>query len=194
MPGSDFVLGRLRITDRQRERLQSSLVAIMPHYENIGRDLFLRLFEMFPTMRQKFSGDTARYEGAFVRALMVAVRGLDRMEQVRLVVDDLGRRFAPLMLSEEDYGRLGAALIWALEGAHGGPFDPETRGAWEALFRVIARCMQEAAAPIQILHHKIHDLAEENDQLRQEIFALRRELHEWQTITPDNNTTVRMAA
>lgn len=194
MAGSDVHNSLIRITDRQRERLQSSLVAILPHYEAVGCTLYAHLFALHPGMRRKFPGNMARYEGAFTRVVMLTVRSLDRLDQVRLVVDDLGRRYASLMLNEDDYRRLGKSLIWALERAHGTPFDSETRTAWQTLFQFIVRCMQEAAAPLQVLHNKIQELNEENDALRQEVFALRRELRQREPSADDTTPTIRLAA
>ena len=62
--------------------------------------------------------------------LTAAVKGLDRLEQLVPVVEDLGRRHAGYGVADAHYDTVGAALLWTLEKGLGQAFTPDVKDAW----------------------------------------------------------------
>jgi hemoglobin-like flavoprotein len=73
------------------------------------------------------------------------VKGLDRLEQLVPVVQDLGRRHARYGVKDEHYDTVGAALLWTLEKGLGAAFTPELKEAWATVYGILATTMQQAA-------------------------------------------------
>jgi hemoglobin-like flavoprotein len=77
--------------------------------------------------------------------LTAAVKGLDRLDQLVPVVQDLGRRHAHYGVADAHYDTVGAALLWTLEKGLGKAFTEETRDAWATVYGLLASVMKEAA-------------------------------------------------
>ena len=82
--------------------------------------------------------------------LTVAVNGLDDLEQLVLVVQELGRRHAMYGVIDAHYATLCAALLWTFEKGLGSAFTPETREAWTTVYTLLATTMKEAARETRI--------------------------------------------
>jgi hemoglobin-like flavoprotein len=74
-----------------------------------------------------------------------AVRGLDRLEQLVPVVQDLGRKHVGYGVEDRHYDTVGAALLWTLEKGLGSAFTPEVKEARAAVYGLLASTMQNAA-------------------------------------------------
>jgi hemoglobin-like flavoprotein len=81
-----------------------------------------------------------------MNTLQMALDALDRFEELRPVLADLGRRHVTYGVEPYQYERLRSALLWALGQALGPGFDQETRAAWDQLLSTIAAVMLEAAS------------------------------------------------
>jgi nitric oxide dioxygenase len=73
------------------------------------------------------------------------VHGLDRLDQIGPGVAKLGELHVGYGVRAEDYGTVGAALIWTLEQGLGAAFTPGVREAWQAAFGLLAGTMIGAA-------------------------------------------------
>ena len=80
-----------------------------------------------------------------MQMLTAAVKGLDRLEQLVPVVQDLGRRHARYGVAESHYDTVGAALLWTLEMGLGKAFTAEMKEAWTAVYVLLATTMKDAA-------------------------------------------------
>jgi hemoglobin-like flavoprotein len=77
--------------------------------------------------------------------ITAAVKGLDRLEQLVPVVQDLGRRHTGYGVQESHYETVGTALLWTLEMGLGRAFTPEVKEAWTAVYTLLATTMKDAA-------------------------------------------------
>ena len=76
--------------------------------------------------------------------LTAAVKGLDRLEQLIPVLQDLGRRHAAYGVTESHFATVGASLLWTLEKGLGRAFTPELKEAWATVYGVLATVMIDA--------------------------------------------------
>jgi hemoglobin-like flavoprotein len=133
------------VTHRQRMLVQESFATIVPIADDAAALFYRRLFEIDPSLESMFKGSMAEQRRKLMQMLTAAVKGLDRLEQLVPVVQDLGRRHAGYGVTDRHYDTVGAALIWTLEMGLGKAFTPETRDAWIAVYTLLATTMKEAA-------------------------------------------------
>jgi hemoglobin-like flavoprotein len=77
--------------------------------------------------------------------LAAIVKGVDHLDQVVIVVQDLGRRHARYRVTAEHYVTVGAALLWTLEKRLGEAFTPDIQEAWVTFYGLLATTMQRGA-------------------------------------------------
>ena len=133
------------LTKEQITLVKGSFAAIVPIADDAAALFYRRLFEIDPRLERMFSGDMAEQRRKLMQMLTAAVKGLDRLEQLVPVVEDLGRRHAGYGVRDEHYDTVGAALLWTLEKGLGPAFTPETKEAWTAVYGLLASTMQGAA-------------------------------------------------
>ena len=92
-----------------------------------------------------FKGDMPNQRRKLVQMLTAAVKGLDRLDQLVPVVQDLGRRHAGYGVEDQHYDTVGAALLWTLDRCLGRAFTPDLEDAWTTVYVVLATTMKEAA-------------------------------------------------
>ena len=92
-----------------------------------------------------FRGDMTDQRKKLMQMITAAVKGLDRLDQLVPVVQDLGRRHAAYGVTDKHYDTVGAALLWTLEKGLGGAFTAETKEAWTTVYGLLATTMKDAA-------------------------------------------------
>ena len=132
------------MTPRQIALVQESFAAVAPIAETAAVLFYDRLFELDPSLRPLFSADMADQRRHLMDTLVVAVRGLDRLDALVPAVQALGRRHAGYGVRDEHYATVGAALLWTLEQGLGEQFTPEVRTAWATVYELLATTMKEA--------------------------------------------------
>src|SRR4029079_3064750 len=105
---------------------------------------YRRLFEIDPRLERMFSGDMVEQRRKLMQMLTAAGKGLDRLEQLVPVVEDLGRRHAGYGVRDEHYDTVGAALLWTLENGLGRAWTPEVAAAWAELYGLLSGIMRRA--------------------------------------------------
>jgi hemoglobin-like flavoprotein len=133
------------LTPAQKTLVQQSFDAIRPIGDDAAAIFYTRLFELDPALREMFAGDMAEQRKKLMQMLTAAVKGLDRLDQLVPVVQDLGRRHAAYGVTDAHYDTVGAALLWTLQKGLGSAFDLDVEQAWAALYGLLASTMQEAA-------------------------------------------------
>ena len=93
-----------------------------------------------------FKGDMTEQRRKLMQMLTAAVKGLDRLDRLVPVVEDLGRRHAGYGVADAHYDTVGAALLWTLEKGLGSAFTPEVKEAWATVYGLLATTMKNAAA------------------------------------------------
>jgi len=133
------------LTVHQKTLVQESFAIVAPIADDAAALFYRRLFEIDPSLQHMFRGDMAEQRRKLMQMLTAAVKGLDRLEQLVPVVQDLGRRHATYGVEERHYETVGAALLWTLEKGLGKAFTPETKAAWATVYGILATTMQDAA-------------------------------------------------
>lgn len=133
------------LTLAQKTLVQESFAIITPIADDAAALFYCRLFDLDPSLERMFRGDMAEQRKKLMQMLTAAVKGLDRLEQLVPVVQELGRRHAGYGVADAHYDTVGAALLWTLEKGLGAAFTPETREAWETVYGLLATTMQQAA-------------------------------------------------
>jgi len=133
------------VTAGQKSLVQDSFADIATIADDAAVLFYQRLFELDPSLRQMFRGDMKEQRKKLMQMLTAAVKGLDRLERLVPVVQDLGRRHAAYGVAESHYDTVGAALLWTLEMGLGRGFTPQVRDAWVAVYTLLATTMKDAA-------------------------------------------------
>ncbi len=134
------------MNSEQVKLVQGSFAKVLP-IADIAADLFYtRLFELDPSLRHMFPTDMAEQKHKLMMTLKFAVNSLSRLDELVPAVQALGRRHAGYGVKDEHYNTVGAALLWTLEQGLGEAFTPEVKAAWIAVYTLLAKTMQQAAA------------------------------------------------
>src|SRR5262245_16623085 len=133
------------VTAAQKTLVQDSFVAVATIADDAAVLFYQRLFELDPSLRALFRGDMAEQRKKLMQMITAAVKGLDRLDQLVPVVQELGRRHAGYGVVDRHYEVVGEALLWTLEMGLGRAFTPEVRDAWVAVYTLLATTMKDAA-------------------------------------------------
>jgi hemoglobin-like flavoprotein len=133
------------LTATQKSLVQNSFATIVPIADDAAALFYQRLFELDPSLQGMFRGNMIEQRKKLMQMLTAAVKGLDRIEQLVPVLQELGRRHIHYGVRDEHYDTVGAALLWTLEMGLGSAFTEETREAWTAVYGLLAATMKEAA-------------------------------------------------
>lgn len=133
------------LTAAQKTLVQNSFATIATIADDAASLFYVKLFELDPSLRPMFRGDMAEQRKKLMQMITAAVKGLDRLEQLVPVVQDLGRRHARYGVADSHYDTVGAALLWTLEMGLGKTFTSEMKEAWTDVYRLLATTMKDAA-------------------------------------------------
>ena len=133
------------LTVHQKTLVQESFAIVAPIADDAAALFYRRLFELDPSLERMFRGDMSEQRRKLMQMLTAAVKGLDRLDQLVPVVQDLGRRHATYGVENRHYDTVGAALLWTLEKGLGKAFTPETKEAWTTVYGILATTMKQAA-------------------------------------------------
>jgi hemoglobin-like flavoprotein len=133
------------LTIAQKTLVQDSFATIAPIADDAAALFYRRLFELDPSLQTMFRGDMTEQRKKLMQMITAAVKGLDRLDKLVPVVEDLGRRHAGYGVADKHYDTVGAALLWTLEKGLGAAFTPETKQAWATVYGILATTMKNAA-------------------------------------------------
>ena len=134
------------MTPEQKSLVQNTFEKVAPRAEEVGTLFYNRLFELDPSVKPLFTGDIHEQGRKLIQMPAVAVRGLDRLEEIVSAVQELGRRHVNYGVQEQHYNTVGAALLWTLEQGLQEEFMTEAKEAWTTVYGVLAQTMKDAAA------------------------------------------------
>jgi len=138
--------------NEQKALVQQSFEAVLAIEEAAAALFYGRLFELDPSLKPMFKGDIKEQGKKLMATLKVAVVGLDRLDKILPIVQELGRRHVDYGVLDAHYDTVGTALIWTLEKGLGEAFTPECRQAWIDVYTLIAGVMKEAASRSTMAH------------------------------------------
>ena len=133
------------VTLRQKTLVQESFASIQPILEDVTALLYARIFELDPSAKRLFPQDMTSQYRKVSQMLTAAVKGLDHLDQLVPVLQDLGRRHAAYGVTQGHYDTGGAALMWTLEKGLGSAFTPELKQAWASVWGLVTTTMYEAS-------------------------------------------------
>jgi hemoglobin-like flavoprotein len=133
------------ITPRQKLLVQQTFAEVVPIADVAAQLFYARLFELDPTLERLFAGDMEAQGRKLMQMLAVAVRGLDRPDELVPAARALGQRHVGYGVRDEHYATVGSALLWTLEYGLDEAFTPEVRDAWAAVHTVLADTMKQGA-------------------------------------------------
>jgi hemoglobin-like flavoprotein len=133
------------LTSTQKTLVQETFALVAPIADDAAALFYGRLFEIDPSLQRMFRGDMAEQRKKLMQMLTAAVKGLDRLDRLVPVVQDLGRRHTTYGVVDAHYDTVGAALLWTLEQGLGEAFTPEAAEAWATVYILLATTMKDAA-------------------------------------------------
>jgi len=133
------------LTVAQKTLVQDTFAIITPIADDAAALFYKKLFELDPSLERMFRGDMKEQRKKLMQMLTAAVKGLDRLDQLVPVVEDLGRRHARYGVADAHYDTVGAALLWTLEAGLGRGFTADVREAWATVYGLLATTMKNAA-------------------------------------------------
>ena len=134
------------MTPESKRLVQNSWAAVIPIADVAAALFYGRLFELDPSLRHMFRGDMREQGKKLMQMITVAVKGLDRLDQIVPAVEALGRRHVGYGVQDSHHAVVGDALLWTLGQGLGDAFTPEVRSAWAETYWTLAAVMQRAAA------------------------------------------------
>ena len=132
--------------DARKTRLvQDSWTQVEPIADTAATLFYDRLFTLDPALRPLFPPDLGEQKRKLMQMLTVAVRGLDRLDQLTPALKALGRRHVDYRVQDAHYDTVGQALLFTLEQGLGAAFTAEVCEAWAATYHLVSSVMQRAA-------------------------------------------------
>lgn len=133
------------MTPAQKNLVQNTWTLVVPIADTATAMFYERLFEIDPGSRELFQKtDMAEQRLKLLQVLSVAVAGLDDLDRLIPIVENLGRRHAGYGVKDEHYDSVGAALLWTLQQGLGAAWNPETAAAWTEVYGVLSTVMRRA--------------------------------------------------
>ncbi|MDX2151470.1 MAG: globin domain-containing protein [Bryobacteraceae bacterium] len=133
------------MTERQRQLVRESFDAVKADAGPLALLFYGRLFSLDPTLRPLFKVDMREQSRKLMDMFTVLVSSLDRLEELRPELRELGAKHAGYGVRVEHYETLRGALLWSLGQALEKDFDGETREAWGVLIGEINEEMKRGA-------------------------------------------------
>ena len=133
------------MTPRDTELVQSSFAKVAPIADQAAEIFYARLFELDPSLKSLFQGDMVAQGKRLMGMIAAAVQGLDDLESLVPVVQDLGRRHRRYGVAAKHYDTVGQALLDTLAKGLGEAFTDDTRRAWTTVYGVLSTTMIAAA-------------------------------------------------
>ena len=106
---------------------------------------YRRLFEVHPDLQPLFKGEMDEQGAKLIRMIGKAVDALEDLEPLDRVIRMMGARHSGYGVRDEDYAKVGDALMWTLEQGLGDALSPATRAAWASVYEDLAGLMRQGA-------------------------------------------------
>ena len=134
------------MTPEQTELVQKTWEQLRPCHEAAAELFYGRLFECHPELREYFRSDMQRQRRMLVKMLDVAVAGLDDLDALVAPLERLGAAHVGYGVRDEDYDKVGAALLWTLEQGLEDDFTEATAEAGATAYGTLAGVMKAGSA------------------------------------------------
>lgn len=126
--------------------VQDSWEKVVPIADTAAKLFYNRLFDIDPSLKELFAQtNMAEQRKKLMQIITVAVRGLQRIDELLPAIEAMGRRHSGYGVKEEHYTTVATALLWTLEQGLGPAFTPEVRSAWVETYTILSAVMQRGA-------------------------------------------------
>lgn len=133
------------MTSRQKQLVQTSFEGIRPQAEGTSNLFYGHLFELNPRLEKLFI-DKLRSQGlSLMQMIAIAVRGLDRFDEIAPLLNKLGARYAATGLKSRITKPSARRGCGRLERGLGDVFTAEVRAAWIAAYDLMTGAMKTGA-------------------------------------------------
>ncbi len=126
------------------ELVQGSFEKVKPIAPTAAKIFYSKLFELDPSLEPLFpSGEDAMASqgNKLMSMLASAVAGLNDLEMLVPVLENLGKRHLEYKVEASHYATVGAALLGTLETGLGADFTPEVKEAWTQVYGTMSSVM-----------------------------------------------------
>jgi hemoglobin-like flavoprotein len=134
------------MTPEQKDLVQTTFADVVPIADTAAKLFYGKLFELDSELKSLFKGDMEEQGRKLMQIIATAVNGLDRLDEIVPVVEDLGKRHVGYGVKDKDYNTVGTALLWTLKQGLDSSFTPEVEEAWTVVYTLLADTMKNAAA------------------------------------------------
>ena len=124
--------------------VQDSFIHVLPIPDETASVFYDRLFALAPDTRALFRHDMVEQGRKLVLTLATVVNGLDRLDDIVPVAQELARRHVDYGVANRHYAAVGSALLATLAQLLGDDFDPATEAAWGAAYALLSGVMIDA--------------------------------------------------
>jgi hemoglobin-like flavoprotein len=137
------------MTPENKQLVQDTWKSVMPIAETAAALFYGRLFELDPALRPMFAHSDMKEQGKkLMQMLTVAVKGLDRLDELVPAVEALGRRHVGYGVTDAHYETVGSALLWTLGKGLGDAWSPAAEAAWTETYVTLSTVMRRAAGAV----------------------------------------------
>jgi hemoglobin-like flavoprotein len=134
------------MTPDQKLLVRHTWDTILPVSSQAADLFYSRLFEQYPEVKPYFKGDLQQQGQKLMTMINTAVMSVDNINLLVEPLEKMGARHAHYGVKEDDYDKVGDALLWTLEKALGPAFTPKVKQAWGAIYSTAANIMKQGAA------------------------------------------------
>ena len=136
------------ISEEEKSLVQASFEKI-PSISVEAADIFYtKLFELDPAIKPLFTSDIVKQGAKLMTMIGAAVKGLDDLEALIPVVQNLGKRQVGYGVTFDHYDTVKEALVYTLEKGVGDDWNDATAAAWSVVFDVLAKVMKDASLEV----------------------------------------------
>src|SRR5262249_27833970 len=126
-------------------RLRESFAHVAMHGDELPLFFYSDLFIKHPEVRDLFPISMAAQRGSFVEALVKIVSQVDRIAEVTVFLEGLGRDHRKFGAVIDHYDAVGDSLLSTLEHFSGPVWTPELAADWRTAYDLIGSIMISAA-------------------------------------------------
>ena len=126
--------------------VKSTWSQVVPIADRASTLFYDRLFTLDLSLRPMFEdGDMKEQRKKLMQALASVVNGLDHLDSLIPVLENLGRSHRRYGVTDQHYETVGAALLWTLEQGLASTWTLAVESAWMAAYQAVAGIMRRAA-------------------------------------------------
>jgi hemoglobin-like flavoprotein len=126
--------------------VKTTWAMVVPIADVAATLFYERLFALDSSLRPMFDQtDMKEQRRKLLAALGTVVNGLDNLEPLIPVLENLGRSHSRYGVKDGHYETVGAALLWTLEQGLGEAWTPAVKAAWTRAYGTVANVMRSAA-------------------------------------------------